>query len=1046
MLALPEKVGTGRNRQANHPLLLGAVAAIVLGLFLTDSFTPAGYSIWVLYIAAVGLSMLGNSPWLPAATAAASVVCILSGAFLSPSVAAEPHLAVINRGSGALVVAILGALGWRFIAVRLLMARRQWLESGRAQIQASMQGDPEVERLSEAVLTEVCRYLDAPVGALHVRDGAGKLRRLATVGVPAGAKAPSLHRVGEGLVGRVAAERRTLRIRDLPPDYLPVTSGVGTTAARELVLVPLVDEQDLVGVLELGFLRSADADELELLSRVSEPIGVEIVAAFARRRLQELLEETQRQAEELQAQQAELEAANAELETHTRALRESQDRLAAQNEELEETTVRLEEKSQAFEQQRDELERAQRELEAKAEELERASRYKSQFLANMSHELRTPLNSALILARLLADNREGTLTPEQIKYAETIYAAGNDLLALINDVLDLARIEAGGLELRIEEVQVASLLSDMRADFEPMARVKGLELRVEGDVDGLAIRTDGRRVEQVLRNLLANALKFTEQGFVRLHAARNGDRLTFAVEDTGIGIAPEAQEIIFEAFRQADGTTSRKYGGTGLGLAISRDLAQRLGGSLRVESEPGKGSTFFFELPLSFEPAVQAAAPKRSEPPALPPVRQVAKQKEPEKEEEALPAPRVPDDREKLGEGARAVLIIEDDLAFARVLQDLAREMHFDTLVATTANEGMDLARRFVPAAVLLDLALPDHNGLSVLDRIKRDPKLRHIPVHVISATDFTSEALSMGAVGYAIKPVKREQLVEAFRRLSEQLGERPRRVLVVEDDPGQSEAICGLLRSAGVETLRASGVAEALDSLQEARFDCMVMDLRLADGTGFELLERMIRQPAASNPPVIVYTGQELTAADEERLRRYSDSIIIKGARSPERLLDEVTLFLHQVEARLPAELQRMLHAARSREASFEGRRILVVEDDVRNVFALSSILEPKGATVTIARDGIEALEALEKNEAIDLVLMDIMMPRMDGFEAIRRIREKPNLAKLPIIALTAKAMADDQARCIEAGANDYAPKPIDVEKLLSLIRVWMPRRERAS
>jgi hypothetical protein len=561
------------------------------------------------------------------------------------------------------------------------------------------------------------------------------------------------------------------------------------------------------------------------------------------------------------------------------------------------------------------------------------------------------------------------------------------------------------------------------------------------------IFTDATRLQQILKNLLSNALKFTERGGVSLRARRvDGDRIAFDVKDTGIGIPAEQHGVIFEAFRQADGTTNRKYGGTGLGLSISRDLARLLGGELTVESTPGRGSTFTLELPEKYvaregtRPA--PAAPRRIS--ASPPStngesHRTAVRAEPTPPQPA-PAPAV-DDRERVKPGSRVILIVEDDPDFARIVSDLAHELDFHAIHASSAAEGLALAERYHPSAIVLDIGLPDRSGLSVLDALKHSPTTRHIPVHVASVSDYTQAALEMGATGYAIKPVKREQLVEALKRLEAKFTQKLRRVLVVEDDDVHRESTCRLLAGDDVETVAVGTGAEALAALRGSTFDCMVLDLTLPDRSGFDVLEEMSRQDQYSFPPVIVYTGRSLSVEEEQRLRRYSSSIIVKGVRSPERLLDEVTLFLHQVESSLPADRQRILRDVRHREAVFEGRRVLVVEDDVRNIFALSSVLEPKGAKVEIARNGLEALAHLKEKPGVDLVLMDIMMPEMDGLQATREIRKQQEFAKLPIIALTAKAMIDDRENCLAAGANDYIAKPLDVDKLLSLARVWMPK-----
>jgi CheY-like chemotaxis protein len=686
----------------------------------------------------------------------------------------------------------------------------------------------------------------------------------------------------------------------------------------------------------------------------------------------------------------------------------------------------------------------------------------------MSHELRTPLNSALILANLLAANKQGNLSAEQVKYAQTIASAGNDLLALISDILDLSTIEAGRVELSYAPVALGRLVDNLIASLQPIAQQKGLALSASVEDSAPArLYTDAQRLTQILRNLLANALKFTGSGTVSLRVYKApDDTIAFAVRDTGIGIASHQQQIIFEAFRQADGSTHRRYGGTGLGLSISRDLARLLGGDITLQSTPGQGSTFTLTLPREGSHTAGAPQPPpdsgTGRPAASRPRRGPGRSAEAavgsgiaagagERSAAAaivapaLAAALVEDDREALGHTGRVVLIVEDDARFAAILRDLAREMGFQCIVTHSANDALTAAVHYRPNAVLLDVNLPDHSGLGVLDRLKHDARTRHVPVYVASVADFSHEALELGAIGYALKPVKREQLIEAFQQLEAKSLQRLRRVLVVEDDERQRQSICELLANPQVRIIAVKSGSEALEQLRSATFDCMVMDLNLPDLSGFELLENMADQEAVSFPPVIVYTGRSLDRDAEERLRRFSRSIIIKDARSPERLLDEVTLFLHQVESSLPPEHQRMLRAARDREAVFEERRILVVEDDARNIFALSSLLEPKGMKVEIARNGREALELLERAQAqgppIDLVLMDIMMPEMDGLTAMREIRRRPNLARLPIIALTAKAMRDDQEKSLSAGANDYIAKPLDADKLLSLIRVWMPK-----
>ncbi len=953
-------------------------------------------------------------------------------------------------GSATLLVLILVAAA---MALRDHRLREDeiWLRAGQSGLSQTVQGEHRLEVLGERVLRYLAEYLDAKVGAIYLAHGDGSFRRMAGYALPADAP---LQRPGDGLLGQAVRDRRSLRATALPPDYLPIGSGLGSGAPRELMVAPAQVDGVVRAVLELGFLRALRPADEELLARVSELLGVAVRTSHDRTRLEELLEETQRQSEELQAQQEELRVSNEELEEQSRVLKESQARLETQQSELEEANAQLEEQTQMLEHQKDELTQAQEALQQRADDLEKANLYKSEFLANMSHELRTPLNSTLILAKLLADNKNGNLDAEQVKYAQTISSAGNDLLVLINDILDLSKIEAGKVEVQSETVAVAALVEGLAAGMRPAAEQKGLVLDVQVQPDTPArMETDAQRLGQILKNLLSNALKFTERGSVTLTVRPEQGRVAFDVRDTGIGIAASQHALIFEAFRQADGSTHRKYGGTGLGLSISRDLARLLGGDLTVQSTPGEGSVFTLVLPEEYAPP---SDPPQVEPAEPQPPRPVPALRAAMPPRATDPAPLVPaplpisthldDDRHSLTPGARLILVVEDDLRFAAILRDLAHEMHFQCVLTHSAGEGLAAAQTYRPSAILLDMNLPDHSGLGVLDQLKHDARTRHIPVHVLSVADYTQAALERGAIGYDLKPVKRAQLVQALERLEAKFSQNLRSVLVVEDDARQRESIRQLLAGSDVEITGVANASAALQALGARTFDCMIMDLNLPDLSGYELLEQMAAQEGTAFPPVIVYTGRSLTREEEQQLRRFSKSIIIKDARSPERLLDEVTLFLHQVEATLPAEAQRLLKLARDRDATLENRRILVVEDDVRNIFALTSVLEPKGAKVELARNGLEALAALERTrqaggQGIDLVLMDIMMPEMDGLTAMREIRKQPEWKKLPIIALTAKAMRDDQEKCLAAGANDYIAKPLDVEKLLSLVRVWMPK-----
>ena len=960
---------------------------------------------------------------------------------------------VVVLGGGAVVLLVLitvaGVTTSREYRAREIAG---WLRNGQMGLALALQGQQKLERLGESALQFLAPYLDAQAGAVYVAQDDGSFRRYAGYALPA--SNVEVLRSGDGLLGQVVKDQRAVHVREVPADYLNVASSLGRANARELLLAPASIDGNVHAVIELGFFRKLSPADIELLDRVSESLGVAVRSSKDRSRLEALLEETQRQSEELQAQQEELRVSNEELEEQSRALRESQARLEVQQAELEQTNSQLEEQAQQLEAQRNDLSAAQEGLTERANDLERANQYKSQFLANMSHELRTPLNSSLILAKLLADNKPGNLTPEQVRFAQTISSAGNDLLTLINDILDLSRIEAGKIDIDPESVNVGRTIDTLLRGVEPLARQKGLALKWEIEPGTPErIDTDAQRLGQIIKNLLSNALKFTERGEIRLRVFAIDDGIGFAVRDTGIGIAAEQIDIIFEAFRQADGSTHRKYGGTGLGLSISRDLARLLGGDLTVQSTAGEGSVFTLVLPRVY---VEGAVPRPLATP-LAPTASITSITIPEPVTPVvtlgstpLPSPivkpEVEDDRYRLAPDSRVILAIEDDVRFAAILRDLTHELGFASVVTHTAGDGLAAAAQYRPIAILLDMNLPDHSGLGVLDQLKRNPLTRHIPVHVASVADYSQEALERGAIGYALKPVKREQLIEAFQRLEAKVMQGLRRVLVVEDDERQRDSIRQLLATGDVQIVGAESATSALAQLQSSTFDCVVMDLNLPDLSGYELLQKMAEQDDVSFPPVIVYTGRSLSRDEEQKLRRFSKSIIIKDARSPERLLDEVTLFLHQVEAKLPPEAQRLLKVARDRESALEGRTILVVEDDVRNVFALTSLLEPKGAKVEIARNGREALESLERSgkgghAAIDLVLMDIMMPEMDGFTAMREIRKRAEWKKLPIIALTAKAMRDDQEKCLAAGANDYIAKPLDVEKLMSLIRVWMPK-----
>ena len=921
--------------------------------------------------------------------------------------------------------------------------KQDWLKTGIARLNEAMSGDPEIDTLASRVISEMATYLDAQVGALYLAQD-GDSRELSLMGSYAYTKRKNLSNVfqpGEGLVGQAALEKQQILLKNVPEDYVKVTSGLGERIPRFICVTPFLYEERVKGVVEIGTLSEMDEKQMEYLSQAMTALAIAVESAEGRTRLAQSLEESQRQAEELQTQQEELKTANEELEEQTQRLKESEEKLKAQQEEMEVTNEELEEKNELLERQKKEVEGARRDIEEKAEEVAIASKYKSEFLANMSHELRTPLNSLLLLAQGLSQNKEGNLSEEQVESARIIHGSGSDLLNLINEILDLSKIEAGRMDLDVGAVRVSDLQEAVRASFGHMAEEKGLSLEVTANEDAPAeITSDRQRVEQVIRNLVSNAVKFTEQGSVAVTFGRPapetdlsrssltvGECLAVAVKDTGIGMAPEQQKLIFEAFQQADGGTSRKYGGTGLGLSISRELVRLLGGELQVESTPGEGSTFTLYLPIEAEQTRKSEVGARKE------------------EEEAPASPvRVPrsieDDREKLEKNDQVILVIEDDPNFARILHEKCHEKGFKCLAAPTGEAGLELAAKHLPGAVILDIRLPGMDGWSVLSALKDDTRTRHIPVHVVSVEESSIEAIRKGAVGHVTKPLDQEELEETFRRLEQASAGKPRRVLVVEDDPKMRAETVNLIGNGDVKVDEAATGEEALDALRSGGYDCVVLDLKLPDMEGGEILATL-EQEGVELPPIIVHTTRDLTRDEEAGLREHAESIVIKDVRSQERLLDEVSLFLHRMVSRMPEKKQKLIRDLHDTDELLRNKKVLVVDDDMRTTFAVARLLSARGMKTLKAEDGERALRLLEEEPDVDLVLMDIMMPVMDGYETMKRIRDQDRFHKLPIIALTAKAMPEDREKCLAAGANDYLPKPVDEGRLVSMMRVWLCR-----
>jgi HAMP domain-containing protein/CheY-like chemotaxis protein/signal transduction histidine kinase len=900
---------------------------------------------------------------------------------------------------------------------------QDWLKTNLARFTAMLQGQRDIKTVSRLIMSEIAPLVNAHAGAFYLNEPIGEqqmLRLVASYALNRKKAAQRTIREGEGLVGQCVIEKQRILLDDVPGDYMSVTSGLGESKPLSLIVLPVLFEGDVKAVIELGSLENFSEIQLQFFDQLTESIGVILNTIVASMRTEELLKQSQALTNELQSQQMELQQTNDELEEKARLLQE-------RNEEIERRTREIDE--------------ARQELEKKAEQLALTSKYKSQFLANMSHELRTPLNSLLILSKQLADNPDGNMTPKQIEFAQTIRAAGTDLLTLINDILDLSKIESGTTSIDLQEIPFDAIEDDVVRTFDQIAKDKGLEfvIRRQEDVqEGLL--TDPTRLQQILKNLLSNAFKFTVEGSVTLDislvrehhlSSVQGPAIAFAVSDTGIGIPPDKFNVIFEAFQQADMGTSRKFGGTGLGLAISREIAGLLGGEISVESTLGEGSTFTLYHPVERNVALAARMPE-----GRVARREVASSLEPLPESLAL----IHDDRDSIESTDRVLLIIEDDAIFARILLGLARDRGFKGVVALKGSEGLELARKFLPDAITLDIGLPDVDGWNLLSELKSDPNTGNIPVHVISGEEQWQRALDAGAIAHLRKPVTEEALTETFDNLLGFADRGTRHLLVIEDDLTQLNAMVNLISSGEVQITAVRTGAEALEALANTPFDCIVVDLGLPDVSGDELIERIRMQRSHVRTPVIVYTGRDLDKAEEAKLNKLTEAVIVKDAMSPERLLDETRFFLHQVEARLPAA-KRAVEIPPLGTGSLEGHKVLIVDDDARNIFALAAALEGHRMHVVSAESGREGIEKLMNDPSIDLVLMDIMMPEMDGYETIRRIRQSPVYKDLPIIALTAKAMKGDRESCIAAGASEYISKPVDIDQLISLLRAWLNR-----
>ena len=903
---------------------------------------------------------------------------------------------------------------------------QDWLKTNLARFTNMLQGQRDLATVGRMLLSELAPLVDAQQGVIYLleSDEPG-LRLLATYADDRANGHPERIGIGEGLIGQCAKDKRRLLIGDVPADAMPISSGLFKVAPRNIVVLPVLFEGQVKAVIELASVSRFTTLQLSFLEQLTASIGIVLNSIEATMQTEGLLKQSQQLATELQTQQTELQQTNEQLEQKAQ-------QLAEQN-------VEVERKNQ-------EIEQARRALEEKATELALTSKYKSEFLANMSHELRTPLNSILILGQQLGDNPDGNLTAKQVEFARTIHGAGTDLLNLISDILDLSKIESGTVSIDAEEVVFAALVGAVARPFRHEAERRRLSFEVSIDPNlTQSMVTDSKRLQQVLKNLLSNAFKFTEHGGVKLSVSQaasgwNSDHPTlkqaptvvaFEVADTGIGIPPDKQRLIFEAFQQADAGTSRKYGGTGLGLAISRELSNLLGGEIHLRSATGIGSTFTLYLPLKFTGASLSSRIAGTSQSQTAPLPQIAERV----------VEQIADDRLQLQQGDMVLLIVEDDPHYARVMVDLARDNGFKVLVAHRGADALTLARHYRPSAVSLDVFLPDMLGWTVLNQLKQDPDTRHIPVQIVTLDEDRQHGLARGAFSFMSKPVNAHDLHAALTRIKDYATPRRKRLLLVEDNLVEQRSVAELIGHDDLDIIMAGRGAEALEILRQSPCDCVVLDLKLPDMSGFDVLEKIRDDAALSDLPVVVFTGRALSAEEDVKLHTMARSVVVKGVESPERLLDETALFLHRVVADLPAAKQQMIERLHSSDEDLLGQTALLVDDDSRNIFALSSVLERHGMKVLTATTGNEAVALIDAPNDIAIVLMDIMMPGMDGYQTMQMIRENPALRRLPIIALTAKAMKGDREKCLDAGASDYLAKPVNTEQLLSALRLWLHR-----
>ncbi len=918
-----------------------------------------------------------------------------------------------------------------------LLEDKEWLQSGIASLNDQMVGEKDMNTLANDMLIQIVEHTKSSVAALYLIEEDKSLTL--TGGYAFKPIDKSYHiTAGEGLIGQCLQSNKVMLLNDIPEGKHTITYATGQTTPRNVVAFPLHRDGITIGVIELASLNFYTERKLEFIKAVSGNIGLAIYASQNRKKLQEFLEETQAQAEELQAQHSELENLNAELEVQTQKIQASEEELRVQQEELLQSNQELEERTSLLEEKNQLIQERNIDIQQKAAQLEQSTKYKSEFLANMSHELRTPLNSILLLSRLMADNEE--LDKEYTEYAAVIQSSGQGLLSLIDEILDLSKIEAGKMDLEIFNVPVAEMLTDMRSLFNPIAKDKKLDFEITSDINvTTTISTDKMRVEQILKNLLSNAFKFTKQGKISLLVSndKSNETITFKVIDTGIGIAQDKLNMVFEAFQQADGSTRRKFGGTGLGLSISKELAKLLGGDIQLNSEENVGSQFSLTIPVNYKAHDVNLIEELSVVETLDTNLFIESFKEPERFTVNHIPNEVDDDRAIINLGDKVILIIEDDTSFAKLLLDFTRKRNYKGIVAVRGDLGVEMANLYNPLAILLDIQLPVKDGWQVMEELKANPKTRPIPVHIMSSLSVKRESLLKGAVDFINKPVALEHMKQIFEKLEDALNRSPKRVLIVEENEQHAKALSFFLSTSNIQNLVAKNVNDSITALQKKEVDCVILDMGVPDKTAYETLETIKKNEGLENLPIIIFTGKNLSKGEESRIKQYADSIVVKTAHSYQRILDEAGLFLHLVEEKEHKTISRQnlggLHDV------LKGKVVLIADDDVRNIFSLTKALEQHQMKILPAVDGKEALKVLDENPIVDIVLMDMMMPELDGYQTTKKIRTMAAYKQLPILAVTAKAMMGDREKCIAAGASDYISKPVDVDQLVSLLRVWL-------